>query len=190
MRLRILIPGAVIVGFCIAGCHHQLPPAAAPRATPPPARAPEPPPPPPAQTSTTRAAAPAGPLSDEELFRRKSLEELNAEHPLGDVFFDYQKDSIRDDGRMVLQQDVDWLKRYPHTKVSIDGHCDERGTAEYNLALGDRRAEAVRHYLVDLGISAERLTVRTFGREAPFCTGTGESCWSQNRRDHFVIVAK
>ena len=190
MRLRILIPGSMIVGFCIAGCHHQVPQAAAPRVTPAPTRAAEPPPPRPAPPARTTAAVPPARLSDDELFRRKSLKELNAEHPLGDVFFDLQKDNIRDDGRTTLQQDVAWLKRYPQTKVSIEGHCDERGTAEYNLALGDRRADAVRRYLVDLGIPTERLTVRTFGKEAPFCTGTGESCWSQNRRDHFVIIAK
>jgi peptidoglycan-associated lipoprotein len=189
MRLRILIPAAVVVGLCIAGCHHQVPQAVAPRVTPPPARAAEPPPPP-APPARARAAAPSAPLSDDELFRRKSLEQLNAEHPLGDVFFDYQKDVIRDDGRTVLEQDVAWLKRYPQTKISIDGHCDERGTAEYNLALGDRRAEAVRQYLVGLGVDSNRLMVRTFGKEAPFCNGDGEGCWSQNRRDHFIIVAK
>ena|SRR5579864_6439267 len=190
MRLRVLIPGAMIVGFCIAGCHHQVPPqAVAPRAEPVPARAAAPPPPP-APPARARAAASPAPLSDDELFRRKSLDELNAEHPLGDVFFDYQKDTIRDDGQRALQQDVAWLKRYPQTKISIDGHCDERGTAEYNLALGDRRAEVVRQYLVNLGIPTERLSVRTFGKEAPFCTGEGEGCWSQNRRDHFIITAK
>jgi hypothetical protein len=107
MRLRILIPGAIVVGVCIAGCHHQVPQAVAPRVTSAATRAVEPPPvaAPPARV---RAASAPAPLSDDELFRRKSLDELNAEHPLNDVFFDFEKDAIRDDGRTTLRQDLEW----------------------------------------------------------------------------------
>jgi peptidoglycan-associated lipoprotein len=158
------------------------PPAPAARPATPPA-----PPPPPARAA--REAAPR-PLSEEELFRRKSLEELNAEHPLADVFFDYDKDSIRDDGRAALQRNAAWLAKWPHTHIDIEGHCDERGTAEYNLALGDRRAVVVRDYLVSLGVSSDRLLVKSLGKDAPFCSGDTESCWSQNRRDHMVVTVK
>jgi len=129
-------------------------------------------------------------MTERDLFDRKSLDALNAERPLSDVFFDYDQNVLRDEGRRALQQDADWLKKWPSTVVRVDGHCDERGTAEYNLALGDRRAEVVKQYLVDLGVSANRIDIRTLGKEAPFCRGEGESCWSQNRRGHFVITRK
>lgn len=191
MRNAVLSAGAIVFGICVAGCQHHVPAAAVtPRAAAP-AAAPAPPPAPAPAPARARSSAPAAPaLTDDELFRRKSLNELNAERPLGDVFFDFQKDDLRDDGRSVLQRDADWLRRWPQTRISIEGHCDERGTAEYNLALGDRRAARVRDYLVTLGIPAERLSVTSYGREAPFCKDSGENCWSQNRRDHFVITAK
>jgi len=191
MRRVVIVPAAVLFGVCVAGCHHTVPAASVPVAAPAPTAArPAPPaaPPPPAARRQT-ASAPAA-LSEDEIFRRKSLEELNSEGPLGDVFFDYQKDEIRDDGLAVLQRDAAWLSKWKQTRISIDGHCDERGTAEYNLALGSRRAEKVRDYLVSLGVASDRLVVKSYGREAPFCTDTGETCWQQNRRDHFVITAK
>jgi len=190
MRRVLFVPAALLFGICAAGCHHTVPAAIAPGPAPAPAATPAPPAPPPPAARQRAAAAPA-PLSEDELFRRKSLDALNAEHPLGDVFFEYQKDEIRDEGRAILQRDAQWLQKWPQTRISIDGHCDERGTAEYNLALGSRRAEKVRDYLVTLGIPSARLSVKSYGREAPFCTdNNGETCWSQNRRDHFVITAK
>ena len=136
------------------------------------------------------ARNPSAPLSEAELFRRKSLADLNAEHPLGDAFFDYNQNVLRDEAKQALQQDARWLAKWPETRIEIDGHCDERGTAEYNLALGERRAQVVKEYLTDLGIGADRMQIRSLGREAPFCRDTGESCWSQNRRGHFVITGK
>ena len=189
MRTGTLVAGSVVLGMCLAGCQHRVPAAVITRATPAPARTPEPPRPPAPPARARAAAAPAA-LSESDLFRRTSLDELNAEHPLGDVFFDYDNDGIRDEGRNALRQDAAWLAKWPQTRVVIEGHCDERGSAEYNLALGDRRADIVRNYLVTLGIPADRLVVKTLGKEAPFCTGDGESCWSQNRRGHFVITAK
>jgi peptidoglycan-associated lipoprotein len=124
------------------------------------------------------------------LFQRKSLDALNREHPLADAFFDYDQDTLRDDAKHALQQDAQWLSKWPQTKIDIEGHCDERGTPEYNLALGDRRAQVVRHYLTDLGVKDDRMVTRSYGREAPFCSDTGESCWSQNRRGHFVVISK
>jgi len=103
-----------------------------------------------------------------------------------DAYFDYDSAEIRADARQALQSTADFLKNYPHARVTIEGHCDERGSTEYNLALGDRRANAVKQYLVSLGIPADRLTSTSWGKEKPFCMQSSEACWQQNRRGHFV----
>jgi peptidoglycan-associated lipoprotein len=180
----------VILAVAGAGCHSR-PPATAPSRAPvaapaAPARPPAPPPRAPAAAVRPTTA----PLTEAELFNRKTLDELNADHPLGDPFFDYNQDTLRDDARRVLQQDAQWLAQWPQTVIRVDGHCDERGTAEYNLALGERRADVVKEYLNGLGVRSERIQTRSLGKEAPFCQGPDESCWSQNRRGHFVITAK
>ena len=104
-----------------------------------------------------------------------------------DVFFEYDKAELRSDARMILQENVRYLKEHAGADLTLEGHCDERGTDEYNLALGQRRADAVRTYLVDLGVSGTRLKTVSFGEERPFALGSDESAWSQNRRVHFVI---
>jgi peptidoglycan-associated lipoprotein len=129
-------------------------------------------------------------LTEDDIFARKSLEQLNAERPLGDVFFDYDMAAIRDDARGVLQKNADFLRRWPSTRVTIEGHADSRGTNEYNLALGDRRANTVRDYLASIGIGADRLLSVTRGEETPVCTEESEPCWARNRRGAFVITAK
>jgi peptidoglycan-associated lipoprotein len=174
--------------MAVAGCHKKVPPQA-PAPPPPPAAAPAPPPPPPPPPPPRPAPAPA-PLTEEEIFARKSVDQLNAEHPLDDVFFDLDKSEIRDDARTPLQKDADWMKRWTSTQVTIEGHCDSRGSSEYNLALGSRRANAVKDYLVNLGVPTTRLTVVSKGKEQPFCTDENESCWQQNRRGHFIITGK
>ena len=103
-----------------------------------------------------------------------------------DAYFDYDKADIRDDARAALSSTADYLKGHPSVKVTIEGHCDERGSTEYNLGLGDRRAGAVKQYLVSLGVSADQMTTVSFGKEKPFCTEHNEACWQQNRRGHFV----
>jgi len=105
-----------------------------------------------------------------------------------DAFFDFNKSDIRDDAREALTKDAEFLRSYPDVKVSIEGHCDERGSTEYNLGLGSRRAEAAKNYLVSLGISADRMTTMSWGKEHPFCTEHTEECWQQNRRAHFVMA--
>jgi len=120
----------------------------------------------------------------------ESLEQWNRAGYLKDAFFDYDKADLRDDARSALSADAEWLKRYSSAQVLIEGHCDERGTSEYNLALGDRRANAVREYLSSLGIDGSRVKTVSYGKERPFCTESGESCWQQNRRGHFVFTAK
>jgi peptidoglycan-associated lipoprotein len=118
------------------------------------------------------------------------VDSLNAKGVLGDVFFDLDMYGIREDGRAPLQRNAEYMKRWPSLRVTVEGHCDERGTSEYNLSLGDRRANAVKGYLVSLGIAADRVVVVSKGKETPFCRESSEACWQQNRRGHFVITAK
>src|SRR5258708_4199646 len=103
-----------------------------------------------------------------------------------DAYFDYDKADIRPDARTALSKTADFLKSKPSIKVTIEGHCDERGSTEYNLGLGVRRANAVKQYLESLGVPADRLNTTSFGKEKPFCTESNEACWQQNRRGHFV----
>ncbi len=104
-----------------------------------------------------------------------------------DVFFDFDMAELRSDARMVLQTDAQYLKDHPDAKVVLEGHCDNRGTEEYNLALGQRRADAVMQYLTDLGIPASRLSTLSYGEEKPFAMGDTEQAWAKNRRVHFNI---
>jgi peptidoglycan-associated lipoprotein len=125
----------------------------------------EPPPPP----------APPSP-SEEELFSQN----------VKDIYFDYDKSDIRSDQQSAVQADADFLKQHPNVQFTIEGHCDERGSTEYNLALGDNRANAVKNALVQAGVSAASVKTISYGKEKPFCTEHNEQCWQQNRRAHFV----
>jgi peptidoglycan-associated lipoprotein len=133
-------------------------------------------------TATVTVNAPPPPVeqpkgpTDDELF----LKEVR------DAYFDTDKSDLRPDARASLAKTADFLKNYPRFKVTIEGHCDERGSTEYNLGLGDRRANAVKQYIVSLGVSADRIATVSFGKEKPFCNESNESCWQQNRRGHFV----
>lgn len=105
-----------------------------------------------------------------------------------DAYFDYNKSDITTDSRDALQKDAEFLRSYPQVSVTIEGHCDERGSEEYNLGLGQRRADATKQYLVSLGISADRIKTMSWGKEHPFCAEHNEDCWHQNRRGHFVMA--
>ena len=107
---------------------------------------------------------------------------------LQDVFFDFDTARIRPDQRQVLSQDLEWLRAHPQAKLNIQGNCDERGTPEYNLGLGERRAERVKEYLTTEGVTPDRLSTVSFGSEHPFAQGHDESAWKQNRRDHLVAA--
>jgi len=120
----------------------------------------------------------------------EDLAALNRRGYLKDVFFDYDKANLRDDARSSLAADADWLKRYPSVQILIEGHCDERGTSEYNLSLGDRRANAAREYLASLGVEESRIKTVSYGKERPFGTQSTGGCWKDNRRAHLVITAK
>jgi peptidoglycan-associated lipoprotein len=124
----------------------------------------------------------------------RQLAEIRAEQMasvaagLRDVFFAYDSFSISDEGRHALSGDAEWARSNPYAQLKIEGHCDERGTSAYNLVLGEKRAKAVRNYLVELGVSPTHLSVVSYGKERPFCTEHSESCYSQNRRGHLVVV--
>jgi peptidoglycan-associated lipoprotein len=111
-----------------------------------------------------------------------------AASPLKDVFFDFDKFNIRDDQKAALNGNVDWLKANPKARLTIEGHCDERGTAEYNLGLGERRAKGVKDYLLAAGIAADRIATISYGKERPFVLGHDESAWKWNRRGRFVLA--
>jgi peptidoglycan-associated lipoprotein len=111
------------------------------------------------------------------------------EREVKDAYFDYDKADIRADARDNLSQTAQFLRSYPQVKIVIEGHCDERGSTEYNLALGDRRAAAAKQFLASLGIPADRMETVSYGKERPFCTAGNEACYTQNRRAH-IIMAK
>lgn len=166
-------------------------PAATPGPPPPPAPAVvTTPPAPPPRVAPPPPPQPPAPLTEAEIFARTSLAELNAQRPLGDAFFDYDRSDLSDPVRATLQHDADWMRTWNQTRVLIEGHADERGTSEYNLALGERRASAARGYLVSLGLDPSRISLVSKGKEAPFCTEHHEACWHENRRGHFIITAK
>ena len=128
--------------------------------------APAPPPPPPPS------------MSEEDMFAQN----------VKDIYFNYDNYDVRPDQQAALQGDIAYLKQHPDVKFTIEGHCDERGSTEYNLALGDNRASAVRNALVQGGITADRIRTISYGKERPFCTESNEECWQQNRRGHFVYM--
>lgn len=110
--------------------------------------------------------------------------------PLRDVYFDYDSFDLSSEARDTLQANAEWLKRNTGIKAEIEGHCDERGTVEYNLALGAKRAKAVRDYLVNIGIAPDQLSTISYGEELPACREASESCWQQNRRSHFLLIGR
>jgi peptidoglycan-associated lipoprotein len=172
--------------LAVSACGKKKP-APAPAPAPPPATKPEnPPPPPPAPAPAPETRVP----TEEELFSKMTLEELNAKKYLGDAFFALDSAELSEDARGTLQKNADWMKKWTSTKVTVEGHCDSRGTAEYNLALGEKRSTAVKNYLASLGIAADRVQTVSKGKEQPVCSEENESCWQQNRRGHFIITAK
>ena len=182
---------ALLCSALAAGaCGKKTPPATTP--TPPPVAAPAPEPtkpvPPPAPTPAPAPAPRA--LTDDEIFEKATVDELNKQGVLTDAFFALESVELNQESRGTIQKNSEYLKRRMSTKIMVEGHADSRGTNEYNLALAERRAGAVRDYLVSLGIAADRITIVSKGEEAPFCTEENDSCWQQNRRGHFMFTAK
>ena len=158
------------------------------------------PPPVPPTTTPSRPPAPPEPVAEptvvppepvrDDAISSASLDDLNRNSPLKPVFFDYDSSDLTSDAQRALDENAATMKKYSSWAVTIEGHCDERGTAEYNLALGERRSVAARAYLVSLGIPADRLRTVSYGKEFPFDPGHDESAFKKNRRAHFVITAK
>lgn len=192
MKRNVQLMVIIAVVLFVAGAACAKKPPTVPRPMPPPADGgnalpPEPPAPPrpvdepipvPPEPDTIRS----GDLKD--------LDSLNRSGVLKPVFFDLDSSDVNAEGQKALQENADVMRKNAQWQVTIEGHCDERGTAEYNLALGERRAIAARAYLVSLGIPAERVRVVSYGKEFPFEQGHDEAAWSKNRRAHFVITAR
>lgn len=172
-----------------AACGGKKPPVARPAPPPPVAPAPATRPPAPPEPVAEPTIVPSEPVRDETIVSA-SLDDLNRTSPLKPVFFDYDSSDVSAQSQAVLNENAALLKRYPTWAVTIEGHCDERGTAEYNLALGERRAVSARTYLVSLGIGADRVRTVSYGKEFPFDPGKDEPAFAKNRRAHFVITAK
>jgi len=117
----------------------------------------------------------------------EALEELQSVSPLSDVFFAYNESLLSEEAQRILEKNAEWLRAHPEVQALIEGHCDERGTVEYNLALGERRAQSVKDHLINLGVSEDRLLIISYGKERPFALGATEEAWAQNRRGHFVL---
>jgi peptidoglycan-associated lipoprotein len=126
----------------------------------------------------------------DDAIRSASLDDINRNSPLQPLFFELDSSDVNGQGQTTLNANAALLKKYPSWTVTIEGHCDERGTAEYNLALGERRAVAARAYLVSLGISGDRLRTVSYGKEFPFDPGHDEASFAKNRRAHFVVTGK
>jgi peptidoglycan-associated lipoprotein len=189
---------ALILALTITACARRPavtqaaappPTAAAPPAPAPAAIAPAPAPaaaaPAPAPAPAPAAPAPEPPAATATA--RPAPQDFAAEPALPDIHFDFDKSVIRPDAAKILQTSADWLKARPGHVVLIEGHCDDRGTDAYNLALGDRRAKAARDFLLAHGVAAPRITVISYGEQRPQCTARSEECWSRNRRAHFLV---
>ena len=172
-RLTLLTVTALALGLAV-GCSRRQPPATddRPRAEPPPA------------TENAGDADAARRAEEEARLAREaaygSIQDM--------IFFDFDRSDLREDARQTLQTKAEALRQFPDIRIRIEGHADERGTVEYNLALGERRADAARAYLIDLGIDSDRMTTISYGEERPAVDGHNEAAWSQNRRDEFVII--
>ena len=192
---RVFAP-LVAVGLvtAISACGKKPPATVVPPPPPPPVvNVPPPAPPPPTPTPTPPPPTPPPapkPPTEEEIFARMTIDELNAKGYLEDVLFDYDKAELTDGARTSLQKNADWLRKWGSVRITVEGHADERGTNEYNLALGERRAAAVRDFLASLVVQAARMNIVSKGEEAPRCNEDTEPCWARNRRGHFVITAK
>lgn len=139
------------------------------------------------RSSTTRESTAPSTSSLDQLKAGKPPV-TSSSSPLKDIFFEFDSYDISGDARDTLRSNADWLKSNSSARIEIEGHCDERGTSEYNLALGAKRAQTAKDYLVSLGISVERISTISYGEEIPMCTEANDSCWGQNRRARFVAI--
>jgi peptidoglycan-associated lipoprotein len=189
-RAQSLMVMVVLLSVVVGACSKKTPPVARPMPPPmPSATAPPAPPPPPSPVSEP-VPVPMPPMPAEDAIGSKSLDDLNRDSPLKPLLFALDSSEVDAEGQVVLQANAAVMKQFPAWQITIEGHCDERGTAEYNLALGERRALAARTYLISLGIPADKVKTVSYGKEFPFDAGHDEAAWTKNRRAHFVITAK
>jgi peptidoglycan-associated lipoprotein len=187
---KVLIVLVLLLTVVVSACAKKKPPVARPLPPPPAMDAPAAPAPPPEPPKPVAEPVVVPPMPPEDTIGSKSLDDLNRDSPLRPLYFELDSSDVSADGQKVLQANASVLKQYPGMQVTIEGHCDERGTAEYNLALGERRALAAKNYLVSLGIPADKIKTVSYGKEFPFDPGHDDGAWSKNRRAHFVITAK
>ena len=189
MKKLIAVLGILLVAG-VAACAKKVPPVAKPTT------------PPPANTSgdANRPPAPPTPVNEPQpvpidpagadALSSSDLDAINKNSPFQPLFFGLDQSEVSVEGQQVLNANAEIMKRYPTWVITIEGHADERGTAEYNLALGERRALSARNYLMSLGIPADRLRTVSYGKEFPFDPGQTEEAFSKNRRAHFVVTSK
>jgi peptidoglycan-associated lipoprotein len=190
MSRIVAVASAVVLAVTLSACAKKKPPVAKPL----------PPPPSSSTGASSRPPAPPTPVTEPQSvpiepsgadsLSSKDLDDINKNSPFQPVFFGYDQAEVSPEGQQVLNSNAEILKKYPTWVITIEGHSDERGTAEYNLALGERRALAARNYLVSLGIPADRLRTVSYGKEFPFDPGHTEEAFSKNRRAHFVVTSK
>jgi peptidoglycan-associated lipoprotein len=191
MRQRqFAVVATILVALGVSACGGKKPPVARPMPPPPPtSTAPGGTPAPPTPVPDTTPIPPEPKITDDPLVSG-DLDQINKNSPFQPLFFPLDSFEVDGTGQQVLQANAAILKKYPTWIITIEGHCDERGTAEYNLALGEKRALAAKTYLVSLGVPADRLRTVSYGKEFPFDPGHDESAWSKNRRAHFVVTSK
>jgi peptidoglycan-associated lipoprotein len=180
MRQYVLVV-AVALGVAFTGCKKDKPVATPPSppvapATPPPAPAPPP------ETVPQK--------SEYDTLRETATDVIEKMGLLGDIHFEYDRADIRPEDQPILTKNAETLKKFDFLLITIEGHCDERGSVEYNLALGERRAKAAHEYLVSLGVPGDRLKTVSYGKEVPLCQESTEECWARNRRAHFAVTGK
>jgi peptidoglycan-associated lipoprotein len=195
MRSRWALSGLLVLVTVVAlsagACHKKVPPVARPIPPPPPAPTAVAPakPPTPAEPVREPAVVPPAPITEDRV-SAATLDEINRNSPLKPIFFDYDRSDISTESQRILDANAEVLKRNSTWVITIEGHCDERGTAEYNLALGERRATSARTYLVSLGIPGDRIRTVSYGKEFPFDPAHTDEAWAKNRRGHFVVTQK
>jgi peptidoglycan-associated lipoprotein len=181
-----LLAVALAALIVLPACHHHGPKGGPPPMAPPPA-APATPPPAPEPPPSREVA----PVEDEYTRMHKlATDEIERMGLLSEIHFDFDRSDIREADRAILTKNADALKKFDFLRVTIEGHADERGTVEYNLGVGERRAKAAFDYLTSLGVPADRLKTVSYGKEVPLCQQSTEDCWQRNRRDHFAVTGK
>ena len=183
----------LLLALVVVGCSKKAPPATGPM--PPPnltsgSTASEDSPPAPPSSRVSEAPLVGSDAIGEDAISARALEDLNRDSPLNPVFYTLDSSELDDAGRTIVTSNAQILKKYPTWAITVEGHCDERGTAEYNIGLGELRAVAVKNYLISLGIAPNRILTVSYGKEFPFDAGHTDGAWAKNRRAHFVITSK